>query len=117
LTTRCVGATAIDYGTGIGRGKQGAGEAMAKFVSILTYGPNTEKRLAVRPKHREYLSKLLAEGKLHESGPFADDKGALIIYEAADETEARALIAADPYTDAGVVAENQLREWKRTMPA
>jgi hypothetical protein len=73
--------------------------------------------LAVRPKHREYLSSLLAQGKLHESGPFADDKGALIIYEVADEAEARAIIAADPYTDAGVVADQQLREWKRVMPA
>jgi uncharacterized protein YciI len=73
--------------------------------------------LAVRPKHREYLSDLLEQGKLHESGPFADDKGALIIYEAADEAEARALIAADPYTDAGVVATNDLREWKRVFPA
>jgi hypothetical protein len=113
--------TAIDYGTGIDRGKTGRGkggrEAMAKFVSILTFGTDEEKRLAVRPKHREYLSSLLAQGKLHESGPFADDKGALIIYEVADEAEARAIIAADPYTDAGVVADQQLREWKRVMPA
>jgi uncharacterized protein YciI len=90
---------------------------MAKFVSIVTFAADEEKRLAVRPKHREYLSSLLEQGKLHESGPFADDKGALIIYEAADEAEARALIAADPYTDAGVVADFQLREWKRVFPA
>lgn len=90
---------------------------MAKFVALLTFADNLEIRLAVRPKHREYLQSLLDQGRLHESGPFADDAGALIVYEVADEAEARALIAADPYTDAGVVADLQLREWKRVFPA
>ena len=90
---------------------------MAKFVSIITFSADTEKRLEIRPKHREYLTQLLEQGKLHESGPFVDDTGALIIYEAADETEARALIAADPYAGTGVIADSQLREWKRVFPA
>jgi uncharacterized protein YciI len=90
---------------------------MAKFVSIITFSTDLEKRLAIRPKHREYLTKLLEEGKLHESGPFADDAGALIIYEVADEAEARAIIDADPYSGTGVIADLQLREWKRVFPA
>ncbi len=90
---------------------------MAKFVSIITFSTDTEKRLEIRPKHREYLAQLLEQGKLHESGPFTDDAGALIIYEAADEAEARAIIAADPYAGTGIIADNQLREWKRVFPA
>jgi uncharacterized protein YciI len=90
---------------------------MAKFVSIISFSADTEKRLDIRPKHREYLAYLLEQGKLHESGPFADDSGALIIYEAADEAEARAIIAADPYAGTGVIADLQLREWKRVLPA
>jgi uncharacterized protein YciI len=90
---------------------------MAKFVAIITFSSDLEKRLAIRPKHRDYLSNLLEKGKLHESGPFADDAGALIIYEVADEAEARAIIDADPYAGTGVIVDLQLREWKRVFPA
>ncbi len=88
---------------------------MAKFAAILTFG-NTEQRLATRPAHREYLKELLDGGKLVASGPWVDDSGALIIYEAADEAEARALIAADPYNSGEIVANLELREWNRVMP-
>lgn len=88
---------------------------MAKFAAIITFG-NTEQRLAARPAHREYLKTLLDSGKLVGSGPWVDDSGALIIYEAADEAEARALIAADPYNSGEIVANLELREWNRVMP-
>ena len=90
---------------------------MAKFAAILTFGDEAT-RLAVRPRHREYLQRLLADGKLHESGPWADDSGALIVYEAADEAEARALLAADPYNQTdGIIAGAQLKEWNRVYAA
>lgn len=89
---------------------------MAKFVALVTFVEDQQRRLAIRPQHREYLRSLLDQGKLHESGPFADDKGALIIYEAVNEAEARALVEADPYTVAGVIAEVDLREWNRVLP-
>jgi uncharacterized protein YciI len=88
---------------------------MAKFVAILTF-QNEEQRLQVRPKHREYLASLLEQGKLVLSGPFADDKGALIMYEAETEGEVRDIIAADPYSDADAIADLQLREWKQVYP-
>lgn len=84
---------------------------MAKFAAVMTFGDDAA-RLETRPRHREYLQRLLAEGKLHESGPWADDSGALIVYEAADEAEARGLLAEDPYSRAdGVLAGVELREW------
>ena len=84
---------------------------MAKFAAIMTFGDDAA-RLEARARHREYLQRLLAEGKLHESGPWADDSGALIVYEAADEAEARGLLAEDPYSRAdGVLAGVELREW------
>ena len=90
---------------------------MAKFAVILTFGDDAT-RLEVRPRHREYLQGLLAAGKLHESGPWADDSGALIIYEAADESEARALLAADPYSQSeSIIASTQLKEWNRVYAA
>lgn len=89
---------------------------MAKYAAIVTFGDKA-KRDETRPVHREYLKSLFDQGKLHESGPFLDDEGALIIYECADEDEARALFAADPYSNAdGVVADVQFRGWNRVFP-
>ncbi|MFL5761621.1 MAG: YciI family protein [Thermomicrobiales bacterium] len=88
---------------------------MPKFVAILRF-QNNEQRLHVRPRHREYLGSLLAEGKLVLSGPFADDSGALIIYEAESEKEVRDLIAADPYTSVDAIGDLQVREWKQVLP-
>lgn len=90
---------------------------MAKFAAIITFG-DAEKRLEVRPRHRAYLQQLLSEGKLHESGPWADDSGALLIYEAADQAEAQALFDADPYNGvAGIITDVRLQEWNRILPA
>ncbi len=84
---------------------------MAKFAAVLSYTPDLERRLRVRPTHREYLQGLLDQGKLHESGPWTDDDGALIIYEVADEAEARQLLANDPFTTQGVIAEASVHGW------
>jgi len=89
---------------------------MAKFVALLTFGPGREARLSVRPRHREYLTSLLERGKLIASGPFADDQGALLIYEAENRDEAQALLDADPYTAAGVLAGVEIREWVQVLP-
>lgn len=89
---------------------------MAKFAAMLVFGDRA-KRDEARPRHRAYLQQLLADGKLHESGPWVDDTGALLIYEAADEAEARSLLAADPYTAAGALADVQLKEWNRVYAA
>ncbi len=90
---------------------------MAKFAYMFTFADNTEERLATRPAHREYLAGLLEQGKLVASGPFVDDTGALIIYEAADEAEVRELIANDPYSEIGVAASWTLNEWNRVYNA
>jgi uncharacterized protein len=68
-----------------------------KYAAIIRYA-NHDKIQDVRPVHREYLSGLKAQGKLFASGPFTDDSGALIIYEAESENEARALIDGDPFS-------------------
>ncbi len=84
---------------------------MAMVAVILTFGDEAP-RLGARPRHREYLQGLLAGGKLHASGPWGDDSGALIIYDVADEAEARAILAADPYsTTPGVIADVQIKPW------
>ncbi|MBC7643847.1 MAG: hypothetical protein H7123_01890, partial [Thermoleophilia bacterium] len=78
---------------------------MATFVRQFSMAPDDERRMAVRPTHREYVAELFARGEIRMSGPFADNTGACMVYEVASEAAARELIAADPYTIEGVVTE------------
>ncbi|MGI5504049.1 YciI family protein [Lentzea sp. CA-135723] len=87
---------------------------MARFAVELVFGPDREKRLSVRPEHREYLASLVEKGVVLASGPYADDTGALIVYEAADEASLKEVIAADPYSSANVT-EWRIREWSPLM--
>lgn len=90
---------------------------MARFVREIAFEPEDERRLAVRPDHRAHLRALADAGKLVTAGPWADDRGALLVYEVGDEQELQDLIAADPYTRAGVVTEVAAREWRPIIPA
>jgi uncharacterized protein YciI len=51
------------------------------------------------------------------SGPWVDDTGALLVYEAADLAEADGLLAADPYRQAGVLANATIKEWRVVFDA
>ncbi|RKT51632.1 YciI family protein [Saccharothrix australiensis] len=85
---------------------------MARYVVELVFGDNRDERLAVRPAHREYLATLVERGKLLVSGPYTDQSGAVLVYDVEDEAELREVLAADPYTPAGVVAETRVHEWQ-----
>jgi uncharacterized protein YciI len=86
-----------------------------KFAAIIEYGPDLSKIHEIRPTHRQYLGELLKNGKLAISGPFVDDSGALIVYEADSQEEAEALIANDPFSKAGVFAEWRIKPWNVVM--
>ncbi|TDO44634.1 hypothetical protein EV643_115136 [Kribbella sp. VKM Ac-2527] len=88
---------------------------MAIFALQLTF-KNNERRLAVRPAHREYLTSLKEAGKLVAAGPFGDETGALLIYDVADEAELRDILAKDPYTPEDVYEIATLKEWKQLFP-
>jgi uncharacterized protein YciI len=83
-----------------------------KYAAFIRYG-NHEQIAEVRPKHRQYLGGLHEQGKIFASGPFADDSGALIIYEGESEDEVRDIIRNDPFYIAGVFKHIDLREWRR----
>jgi uncharacterized protein YciI len=85
---------------------------VAKFVAVLEFTDREELRLQTRPTHREYLRSLFDAGKLVMSGPWTDDTGAMLIYEAADIAEAERLLNADPYRTAGVIADARIKEWR-----
>jgi uncharacterized protein len=84
---------------------------MAIFVLQLGF-KNNDRRLEVRPAHREYLASLREEGKLVSAGPWADDTGAMLLYDVTGEAEVREILAKDPYTPADVYDIADLREWR-----
>lgn len=92
---------------------------MAKFVLELAFDKDNTKRLRLRPRHRDHLQSLLAQGKLVMAGPWKDDSGALLIFDVADEQEIRDILARDPYgyNVADAVSIVSLREWTPILPA
>jgi uncharacterized protein YciI len=84
---------------------------MALFAANLEFTSDLEHRDQIRPHHREYLRSLLDAGKLHESGPYADNSGALIVYEATDLADVQELVANDPYAKAGIIKGATILEW------
>ena len=72
---------------------------------------------AHRPAHRAYLTSLLEAGKLVCAGPFTDDTGALIVYEAESAAAAEDLIRGDPFHAAGVFSRWTLKPWKAVFAA
>ncbi|MGE3808917.1 MAG: YciI family protein [Gemmataceae bacterium] len=82
-----------------------------KFAAIIEYIQDKAKIAEVRPAHRQYLTGLLDNGQLAAAGPFTDDWGALIVYEAEDAAAAEKLIKADPFAQHGIFVKYQLRPW------
>ncbi|MBO8184174.1 YciI family protein [Streptomyces spirodelae] len=72
---------------------------------------DSPERLAARPAHRQRLVELHAEGRLVAAGPWADDSGAALIFDAS-RTELDAIMAADPYYRTAGVRVVSAREWK-----
>ncbi|QWF80787.1 YciI family protein [Amycolatopsis sp. CA-230715] len=88
---------------------------MAWFLVEIRYVQ--EKLDAVRPKHREFLGKLAAEGVVAVAGPLGDNTGGITLYQAEDEAALREIIDTDPYFLEGVVAERSIREFKPLIGA
>ena len=86
-----------------------------KFAAAIEYIADKDRIGELRPAHRQYLSGLLEAGKLFCAGPFLDDFGALIIYEAETAEEAETLIGGDPFHAGGVFVRWTVRPWKAVM--
>ncbi|HMP03478.1 MAG TPA: YciI family protein [Gemmatales bacterium] len=86
-----------------------------RFPAVFEYTPDKAKIAAVRPRHRQYLTGLLHQGKLLAAGPLDDDAGALIIYEADSRAAAETLIQNDPFFQEGVMVKYQLFAWKPVL--
>jgi uncharacterized protein YciI len=86
-----------------------------KFAAVIEYTQDRARIAETRPAHRQYLTRLRDQGRLAASGPFTDDSGALIIYEAASPEEAEQLLRGDPFHQNGVFQQYQLRPWNPVL--
>lgn len=91
------------------------------FVAICLDKPeHVDLRLATRSAHLAFLAEHAAAVKL--GGAFLDAAGekpvgSMLIIDAENEAEARALLALDPYAAAGLFASVDLRPWRRAVGA
>jgi uncharacterized protein YciI len=86
-----------------------------RFAAVIEYIKDKEKIQSLRPVHRQYLTSLLAKGQLAVAGPFTDDYGALIVYEANSAEEAETLLRGDPFHDGGIFVRWTIRPWNPVM--
>ncbi|MBM4384587.1 MAG: hypothetical protein FJ091_14635 [Deltaproteobacteria bacterium] len=80
---------------------------------------SAEQRAKVRPVHLESLGAHAA--KIRFAGPLRDEhatpRGSVIVLEAANIAEARAIAASDPYAREGVFASWEVFETTQVFPA
>jgi uncharacterized protein YciI len=86
-----------------------------KYAAVIEYLQDKAKVQAVRPEHRQYLQGLREKGQLAIAGPFTDDWGGLIVYEAASAAQAEQLLKADPFFREGIFLKYVLRPWNPVM--
>ena len=73
-------------------------------------------RMANRPAHVEHLK---SSNLVELAGPFLDAKGdmcgSMLVLSVETMAEAQAWVAEDAYTQAGLFASVDLREWKKVI--
>jgi uncharacterized protein YciI len=84
-----------------------------QYVVLLKPGP---KWLAGKPageqalgNHGRYLQAQMTKGALQLAGPFLDDSGGLVLYNANGEAEVRSIAEHDPGVVAGILAVESIR--------
>ncbi len=82
-----------------------------KFAVIFEYTSDKQKIQLHRPAHREYLIRLRDQGQLAVAGPFGDDSGSLIVYEAATPEDVEKILVDDPFAKNGVFVNRIIRPW------
>jgi uncharacterized protein YciI len=63
------------------------------------------------PAHKAYVEDLIAKGHKARTGYWAEDRGGMLLFEAASREEAESIVARDPLVQHGCVSY-QLYEWK-----
>lgn len=87
--------------------------AMSKVYAVeYHYVTDRDEEMAeVRPSHRAFNGELAEQGKLIAAGPYVGTHDALILVRAESPEAALQLLDADPFHQAGFIAERLPREW------
>ena len=89
----------------------------AKTTYLVVYRPGPSwiagKPLSEQPlkEHGRYMIELYGKGTLRFAGPFLDDSGGAMVFEAASEADAKAIVAADPAVANGIMLAD-VRPWR-----
>jgi uncharacterized protein YciI len=90
------------------------------FVALCTDKPDgLEIRMQHRPEHLGWLE--ANKSRILLAGPFLSAEGqmtgSMLIVEAADEADAQALLAGDPFAKVGLFSASEVKPWRRTFGA
>jgi uncharacterized protein YciI len=92
-----------------------------QFLVLLKHGPKWVEGKPVAEQalgnHGRYLQEQMTKGALQLAGPFLDDSGGLILYNARDQAEARAIAEHDPGVVAGILAVESIRPFSVAFDA
>ena len=94
---------------------------MPVFVWIGRDGPDgVEGRKRQREAHLASLGRIADQGRVRFAGPLRDaagtPRGSVIVFDAADLAEARAVAESDPYTTGGVFGSIEVFESLQVFP-
>lgn len=85
---------------------------MAMHAVIYTYVNDPARLDEHRPRHRDFLAGLFAQGRVVVSGPLnTGGPGALLILDGDDEEHVATMLDADPFRELGLIADRQIRGW------
>lgn len=85
---------------------------MSIFAVHYTYDPTqSEARLAIRGKHREWLTGLAEQETCLAAGAYQDKEGALLIFQAGERADVEEILAGDPYLHSGVISATEIDLW------
>ncbi|MFL6114093.1 MAG: YciI family protein [Catenulispora sp.] len=89
------------------------------FAVEYVYTADTAKRDEVRPAHRAFLSAQKGEQeggvRLLASGPWDNNTGALLLFQAEDEAALRAALEHDPFAEADLVSRVRINPWNPVL--
>jgi uncharacterized protein YciI len=88
---------------------------MLRMIVLELAFDDNPARLAARPAHRQRLTALHEGGTLVMAGPWGDDSGALLVFDA-ERSEVDRVMAEDPYYTTEGVRVVGLREWRPIVP-
>jgi uncharacterized protein YciI len=91
--------------------------AQSTFIALSSAGPNRDLSKGSREQrywdeHGAFIDALVAEGFIMMGGPLADEGGAMLIVNAADEHEVREKMKDDPWYVHGMLKLESVKRWE-----